>query len=445
MTTAAPSEPVDPGALIRSRGYIALLVLAGVVGIIVSIAGWAFLEVETWLQHAVYEDLPEALGFTSTPAWWPIPPLVLAGILVGFAIERLPGRGGHNPAGGLAGGAPTPPSHLPGVVLAAVAGLGLGVVLGPEAPLIALGGGLGALTVHRLRRGSPDQVRLVMGAAGSFAAISTIFGNPIIGAVLIIEAAGLGGAMLPLILLPGLIASGIGSLVFLGLGSVSGLDSSAYALAPIHLPPAPPLTIADFVVTIAGSIAIAIAVRIVIEIAWGIERLVHGRSLLLVPVAGLAIALCAIAFAQLTGQPATLVLLSGEDAMGPMVESGLALPAATLVLLILAKGLAWAISLGAFRGGPTFPAMFLGLVGGVLLANVFGVAETPVIAVGIAATTVAMLRLPLSSVILATVVTQVGLSVTPLVIVAVVVAYIATELMGARRGTAQTRSVAAQA
>ncbi len=42
-----------------------------------------------------------------------------------------------------------------------------------------------------------------MAAAGSFAAVSTIFGSPVIGAVLIIEATGLGGAMLPLVLLPG--------------------------------------------------------------------------------------------------------------------------------------------------------------------------------------------------------------------------------------------------
>ena len=43
-----------------------------------------------------------------------------------------------------------------------------------------------------------------MAAAGSFAAVSSIFGSPVIGAVLIIEAAGLGGPTLPLVLLPGL-------------------------------------------------------------------------------------------------------------------------------------------------------------------------------------------------------------------------------------------------
>ena len=87
-----------------------------------------------------------------------------------------------------------------------------------------------------------------MAAAGSFAAISTIFGNPVIGAVIIIEAAGLGGPMLPLVLLPGLLAAGIGSVVFIGMGSLTGLSTAAYALAPLGLPAPPELTSIEFVV-----------------------------------------------------------------------------------------------------------------------------------------------------------------------------------------------------
>ena len=368
------------------------------------------------------------------PLWWPVPILALAGLLVGIAIDRLPGHGGHRPAGGLAGGAPTAPAELPGVLLAAVAGIGLGIVLGPEAPLLALGGGLGALTIMRLRQGAPDQVRLVMGAAGSFAAISTIFGNPVIGAVIIIEAAGLGGPTLPLVLLPGLVAAGIGSIVFLGLGALSGLSPAAYALAPLHLPPSPELTVVDFMLAIVLAVGAAIFVRLLLEVAWSVERLVSGRAVLLVPVVGVAVAVVAAVFVQLTGQPFDFVLTSGQDAMASLAANGLSLPATTIVAVLLFKGVAWALSMGAFRGGPTFPAMFLGMAAGILVANVTGFPETPAIAIGMAAATVSTLRLPLSSVILATVVSQAGLAVAPLIIVAVVVAYIVTEELGARRG-----------
>jgi H+/Cl- antiporter ClcA len=441
----AAASPVDPGALIRTRGYIGLLVLAGVIGIIVSVAGWLFLEATAGMQRWLYNDLPTSLGFSSPPLWWPIPFLALAGLLVGFAIDRLPGHGGHRPAGGLKSGSPTAPAELPGVLLAAIAGIGLGIVLGPEAPLIALGGALGVLTISLLRRGAPDQVRLVIGAAGSFAAISTIFGNPLIGAVIIVEAAGLGGPTLPLVLLPGLVAAGIGSIVFLGLGGLAGLSSSAYALAPLNLPPSPELTVSDFVWAIVLAIVAAIAVRLVLEIAWSVERVVIGRALVLAPVAGIVVAVLAAVFVQLTGQPFDFVLTSGQDAMPDLATNGASLSAATIGALLLFKGLAWAVSLGSFRGGPTFPAMFLGMAAGLLVANLTGLPVTPAIAIGMAATTVSMLRLPLSAVILASVVAQAGLTVAPLIVVSVVVAYIVTEELGARRGAPAATTAASAA
>jgi len=429
----AADHPIDPGALIRSRGYVAVLILAAIVGVVVSLVGWAFLELTVRMQHWVYVDLPTAIGFESTPWWWPLPILGLAGVPIAIAIVRMPGHGGHRPAAGLSAGPPTLPAMLPGVVLAAVAGIGLGVVLGPEAPLIALGGGLALLTIDLVRNGAPDQVKLVMAAAGSFAAISTIFGNPVIGAVIIIEAAGLGGPTLPLVLLPGLIAAGIGSVVFIGMGNLSGLSTSAYALGSLGLAPPPELGVAEFVLAIVLGVLCAIVVRAILELAWKAEDVVMARPMVLIPAAGLAVAVLAIAFAQVTGQPAEAVLFSGQDAMGQVVQLAPTLSAATLVALFAFKGLAWSVSLASFRGGPTFPAMFLGLVAGLIAANLFGLSETVMIAIGMGAMTVSMLRLPLSAVILAMVVTQAGLSLAPLIIVAVVVAYIVTELLGARR------------
>ena len=429
----APAHPIDPGALIRSRGYVGLLVLAAVIGIVVSLAGWAFLELTVAMQHWIYQDLPVAIGFATAPWWWPLPVLVLAGFPVALAITRLPGHGGHRPAGGLNAGPPTQPVELPGVLLAAVAGIGLGVVLGPEAPLIAMGGALALLTIGQVRKGAPDQVKLVMAAAGSFAAISTIFGNPVIGAVIIIEAAGLGGPTLTLILLPGLLAAGIGSVVFVGMGTVSGLSTSAYALPPLGLAQPTELVAVDFVWAIVIAVIAAFIVRAIVELAWKAEAVMMTRPLVLIPAAGGVVALLAIAYAQLTGQTADVVLFSGQDAMTTVVKDAPTLSAGTLAALVLFKGLAWAVSLGGFRGGPTFPAMFLGLVVGLVASAALGVSETTMIAIGMGAMTVSMLRLPLASVILAMVVTQASLTTTPLIVLAVVVAYIVTELLGARR------------
>src|SRR5262245_25784452 len=155
----------DPMSLIRSRAFIGLLVLAAIVGIVVSVLAWGFLELIHYTQQWVYTDLPHDLGYESTPTWWSLPVLAIAGAVTAFAIVRLPGTGGHIPANGLSTD-PIQPIGIPGVVLAAVASIGLGAVVGPEAPLIALGGALGFLTINLLRRDVPDEVGAVVAASG---------------------------------------------------------------------------------------------------------------------------------------------------------------------------------------------------------------------------------------------------------------------------------------
>jgi H+/Cl- antiporter ClcA len=427
--------PVDPGTLIRSRRYRALLVLAAVVGLLVSLASWAFLEVVHELQHWVFVALPGELGFDSTPSWWPLPVLAIAGLLTAFAIVRLPGHGGHEPSEGLkTGGGPTQPIELPGILLAAVATLGLGLVLGPEGPLIALGSGLAIFAIRLAKKDAPQPVLAILAAAGSFAAISSIFGSPVIGAVIVIEAAGLGGAMLPVILLPGLLASGIGALVFIGMGSWSGLSTSAWALTPLPLPPYSNPDAGDFAWTIALALAVPVVVFAILELARLVKRVVVVSPFLLTTVAGLAVAGLAIAFHHSTGQSVDAVLFSGQEAFGSLFKDAPTVALSTLWLLLLFKGLAWSVSLGSFRGGPTFPALFLGATAGLLAAHLPAFAETQAVAVLIAIASVSVLRLPLSSVVLALLLTsKAGIAVAPLVIVAVVISYITIEVLYERR------------
>src|SRR3954451_17789977 len=438
----AEGAPVDPGALIRSRQYRVILVFAAVIGVVVSLVAWAFLELVHGIQVGVYEDLPGDLGFDSVPWWWPLPWLAIAGLLTAIAITRLPGTGGHVPANGLSrGGGRTQPIELPGVLVAAVATLGLGLVLGPEAPLIALGMGLGVLAVRGVKRDAPDQLVMVLAAAGSFAAISTVFGSPVIGAVILIEAAGLGGSRLPVVLLPGLIAAGLGSLVFIGMGAWTGLSTSAWALSPFELPAFSQPTAVHFLWAVALAIAAAIVVFVLVALARVLARVVARRRVLLPTIAGVAVGGLAIAFNQVTDQPTEAVLFSGQDAFGTLVKDAPGLSLSVFVWLLVFKGIAWSISLGNFRGGPTFPALFLGTVGGLLAGHLPGLAETPAVAVLMGAACVSMLRLPLASVVITLLLTsKAGLGVGPLIIVSVTTAYITTEVLSARLDARRDRA-----
>ena len=83
-------------------------------------------QIQVWL----YRDLRSRLGFGAPPWWWPLPVLAVAGVIVALAVSRLPGNGGHEPSEGLKTGPPTRPVDVPGVVLAALATISLGLVLG---------------------------------------------------------------------------------------------------------------------------------------------------------------------------------------------------------------------------------------------------------------------------------------------------------------------------
>jgi H+/Cl- antiporter ClcA len=73
-----------------------------------------------------------------------------------------------------------------------------------------------------------------------------------------------------------------------------------------------------------------------------------------------------------------------------------------LALVLVAKGLAYSLSLGSgFRGGPVFPALTMGVAGGLLAADILpGLDATPAIAIGITAATTAVLRVPFTAVLL---------------------------------------------
>ncbi|MCG6499260.1 chloride channel protein [Kitasatospora sp. A2-31] len=423
--TGAATAPQNPLAIVRSRGYVSILVISALLGVPISAGAFGFLALVSELQSLVYDDLPKGLGFHDTPDWWAIPWLAVAGVLVALTIRYLPGGGGHKPAEGLKTGGTPSVAAVPGVALAAIASLCLGVVLGPEAPLIALGGGLAVGAIKLLKRDSPPSAVGVIGAAGSFAAISELLGSPLVGAFLLMEASGLGGPMMGVVLVPGLLSAGVGSLIFTGLGSWTGLGT--YSLVLSQPPAAGRPTLGEFLWAVVAGVVAALLGEAIRRSALALQNLVDRHRLPLTVLMGVAVGVIALLYAEITDRPITGVLFSGQDALGPLLADSAGYTAATLVVLVVCKSLAYCASMSAFRGGPVFPAIFVGAAGGLALSHLPGLGTTAGFAVGIGAMAVAMLKLPMTAVMLATLLLGTdGLTVMPLVIVAVVVSYVGT-------------------
>ncbi|WP_374971402.1 chloride channel protein [Terrabacter sp. BE26] len=432
--------PLDPASTVRSRAYLSALVLAALLGIPVSAIAYGFLALVAKLQAYLFTDLPNGLFDGPTPAWWPVPWLMLSGLLVALTITHLPGTAGHSPALGLhVAGGPAADRDLPGIVLAALATLGLGAVLGPEGPLIAIGGGLAALTVRLAKRDAPPMAVTIMASAGSFAAISTLLGSPLLGAFLIMEAAGIAGATLSLVALPGLLASGIGALVFVGLDAWTGLGT--FSLALTSVPPGVAPTVASLLWAVPVGVLAALLGWAIRWVGLTLRPLVHRSRTAVTVGLGLGIGLCATAYQLITGRGFAEVLFSGQSALPGLVANAAGYSVGVLVLLGVFKALAYGLSLAAFRGGPVFPAMFVGAVLGIALSHLPGMELAPAIGTGIGAMCCAMLRLPLTSVLLATLLMgSDGLPGMPQVIVAVVVSFVVTLVLptpGPKEGLAQ--------
>ena len=212
------------------------------------------------------------------------------------------------------------------------------------------------------------EVGQILAASATFAALSLIFGSPLIAAIILIEVIGLGGPRLTTILIPGLLAAGIGSLISIGMGSFTGLSSSAYALDPFTLPAFDQPDFVDFLWTIPLAAVIALGTAVIFGAARPLVPLMERRGFVALPVAGVVIGILALVFAEITDKAPDEVLFSGQDQVSGLITGAGSWSLGALALLIVLKGIGYAISLAGFRGGPTFPAMFLGVAAGLMAA-----------------------------------------------------------------------------
>jgi chloride channel protein, CIC family len=401
------------------RKYLRLVALGALVGIPSALTGALFLGGIHELQHLLWTDLPDALG-ESSPPWYLILGLPVVGaVLVIIARRLLPGDGGHDPLAGLSTES-TPLSYAPGVLLAATGTLGFGIVLGPEAPVIALGS-VAALAVTGLATLDERESR-VLGLAGSFSAISALFGGPIVAGVMMLEAGvgALGAAVLPA-LLPGFVAAAIGYLVIIGFGDWGGLD--APGLVVPNLPTYDGKQVLDLVAALVVGVIVALVI-------WSVRRLAHWvrdreQGIGMTPaLLGGALAVGGIALAaEGLGANSQDVLFSGQTAIPTLVAEE---STGIVLLLLVAKAIAYAVSLACgFRGGPIFPALFLGVGIAALPVVWFDASPTLAIAIGAAAGMAAQARLLLTSMLFGgLLVGTPGIDAVPAAVIAAAAAWI---------------------
>ena len=98
MTTTSP-PPTTPAAstparrtptareLLKSKQYLAMLIVAGVIGAPIAAFAYFFLKLVAVIQKFLYTSLVSDLGFHHEPLWWPLPLLVICGLIVALTIR----------------------------------------------------------------------------------------------------------------------------------------------------------------------------------------------------------------------------------------------------------------------------------------------------------------------------------------------------------------------
>ena len=322
-----------PASVTRQRPLPAMLI-AGVVSLVV---GYAVLELVNVGIGFVWETIPGT--WAQTPAWYVIGVLLIAAVLV-YLVRRFVGDSGHSPMGGIKVSGLTPKEYL-GAILAIFASLWGGVVLGPEVALVATGSVIGGIAAKWMRITESKMVTKVVGV-GALGGILALFVEPIMS----------------------------GSMKLGSTPTAIEVDQLGWAVLVA--------LIATLAVTISRLVAALIA------------RASHaGPQLPILVGAALIIAAAALLMQAWTGQSIIYITTSGEDLITdlPTLTS-----ASTVAAIIALKTIAYAVSLGAgFRGGPFFPAMFVGAASGLLIALVLdgGPSVPAAIVVGVIAAVIA--------------------------------------------------------
>ena len=266
--------------------------------------GYVLLTIIQELVHLIW--IEGANDLSGPPKWLLVLGLpTAAGVAV--ALLRRYGREGHNPLDGLAT-IPVWFRHYPSLIGAIVASLIGGLVLGPEVALVTTGSLVGC-EIGRWRKVADLHQAMMVGI---LSAILALFVGPLTGA------------------------------------------PTAWSRTSRSSPS-----------SLVGSALVGLAVGVVLLVgrvlAVGLTALRGGDRPAVVPMAIIGLVVVggvALAYSEYSGHEVGLILTSGEEMVKPLLALG---TAGAIGLAALAKWFAYSLSMGGgFRGGPYFPALFVG-------------------------------------------------------------------------------------
>jgi len=396
---------------LRTRTYLGLLLLASAIAVVIALATLAFLGAYSGLHDLLWEEVPSALE-VDPYSWYALAVTSVGGLSVGVLLRVVPGHGGPGPAEGHGiGMEQVQASDAAGMVLISLVSLSAGASLGPEAALLAVALSIGAVLANRLRRAELERV---FGMSGVGSLLSGLFGSPLAPTVLVLEVAPVTGHNLYVFLIPVLIASAVGLLMFDAI--LNG------PLLEIDFPSYPGVELAHVFEALAVAAVAAAVGMLLIATLRAVQRLllpIADRTVLKATVGGVGIGLIALVAGEET-------LFSGEHELEVLLQDPEAYGAGALVLILGGKLLALALSLETgFRGGRIFPVLFIGATVGFIASDLFERVPLAVaVACGMAGAAVAIMRLP---VFIALMVSFLAApAAIPLIVLACVVGYVLT-------------------
>ncbi len=334
----------------KPKRHIGAMLVALIAGLVLAVAYLQFLD---YALDLLWTQIPKAINNETLDRIYTLVFLTVGASLVVW-LRRYTGVSGHSPLDGLA--VRTDPIRFSLISLAAVViSLFSGAVLGPEAGLIAMGTALGVWMAHLAKAGGDEKDKFVKVG--------------VLGAV-------------------------IGLVVNLGAGGTIKIVSIPIELAWMDFIWAIPVSI------VASLVIVAIRLPAYYLRRWGDARPPHVYRGAIV---GASVAIVAIVGIAISKVDPRLILGSGEGYIGEMLEIT---SVSTLIVIIVAKGIAYSLCLGGgLRGGPIFPAVFIGgAVGAVFVALGASAEIHTIAAAGILAATCTGLKLNLKAMVIVAIV-----------------------------------------